>query len=225
MPVLTRPVVCLVTNGAVRGADDASADALVELAVQAARAGVDIVQLREPRLSGTDALGLARRVIAALDGFRTAVLVNDRTDVALASKAGGVHLRADAMPASRVRAIAPREFLIGRSVHSLQEARAAEADGEADYLIFGTVFPTPSKPEGHTIAGVESLRDVCAKARLPVLAIGGLNVGRAADVAAAGAAGIAAVGMFVEAGQQGEPAMSALVSQLRRAFDTPRDVV
>ena len=229
----TRPVICLVTNGATRQAHDAAANTLVELAVRAAEAGVDIVQLRERHLSGADALRLARRVIAALDRFPTAVVVNDRTDVALASGADGVHLRGDAMRASRVRAVAfdsrererslrpGREFLIGRSVHSLREALEADADGGADYLIFGTVFPTASKPEGHTVAGVESLKEVCASVRLPVLAIGGLNVGRLPDVAAAGAAGIAGVGMFVDAYHQDPPAMSALVRQARRAFDTP----
>ena len=107
------------------------------------------------------------------------------------------------MPASRVRATRGIEFLIGRSVHTVTEARHAEEDGGADYLIFGTVFPSAGKPEGHPIAGVEGLAAVCASVRLPVLAIGGVTVARVADVAAAGAAGIAGIGVFAGAGQRG----------------------
>ena len=72
------------------------------------------------------------------------------------------------MPAARVRAIVPAGFVIGRSVHALEEAVAAERDGGLDYLLFGTVFATGSKP-GVEPAGVERLAAVCASASLPVL--------------------------------------------------------
>lgn len=179
-----------------------------------------MVQIRERHLSDADLFTLARRVIAVVDRSRTVVLVNDRTDLAVASGCDGVHLRADATRGSRVRAVAPEGFLIGRSVHSLREAREAEEDGGADYLIFGTVFPSAAKPEGHPIAGLDALTDVCATVRLPVLAIGGVNAARVADVAEAGAAGVAGIGMFVDADRQGAPALSELVRQARRAFDT-----
>jgi thiamine-phosphate pyrophosphorylase len=93
--------------------------------------------------------------------------------------------------------MAPAGFLIGRSVHSLAEADAAVAGGGCDYLLFGTVFPSGGKPEGHPVAGLEALRVVCVRSPLPVIAIGGINEERAAEVRNAGAAGFAAVGMFM----------------------------
>jgi thiamine-phosphate diphosphorylase len=233
---IPRPVLCLVTSGAL-GADDddgnVAAANLVALATRASAAGIDIIQIREPRLPDDALLAVARRIAGAVDRSRTAVLVNDRTDVAMAAAADGVHLRASAMSAARVRALAPGGFLIGRSVHSVEEARAVDAEGAADYLIFGTVFPSASKPAEHQVAGVDALRRVCSVVRLPVLAIGGMTENRAGEVAAAGAAGIAAIGMFAdrrtpqtERRQHQDPrALAALVRRLRRTFDTRQDVV
>lgn len=219
------PAICLVSSGATRERDAAAADVLVELAARASAAGVDAVQIREPHLGDGALVGLARRVASAVDRGRTAVLVNDRTDVAIAAGADGVHLRASAMRASRVRAIVPPHFLIGRSVHSAIEAREAEADGAADFLIFGTVFPSAGKPADHPVAGVAALASVCAAVRLPVLAIGGLRPDRAAEAAAAGAAGVAAIGMFEDAGRQGIEGLRDLVRRVRQAFDSRRPLV
>jgi thiamine-phosphate pyrophosphorylase len=120
------------------------------------------------------------------------------------------------MPASRVRAVVPDGFLVGRSVHSREEAETAEADGGCDYLIFGTVFPSNSKPQGQAAAGVDLLREVCRTVRLPVVAIGGMNEARAAEAARAGARGVAGIEMFAGAD---EGALAAAVAQMRRAFD------
>jgi thiamine-phosphate pyrophosphorylase len=155
---------------------------------------------------------------------RVRILVNRRADVALAAGAAGVHLRGDCVPASRVRAIAPHGFVIGRSVHSRQDARAAEADGGCDYLMFGTVFPSSSKPEGHAAAGVGLLGEVCRAVALPVLAIGGVNEARAAAVAGAGASGVAGIEMFTAADER---ALADALARMRAAFarrgaDAPR---
>jgi thiamine-phosphate diphosphorylase len=123
------------------------------------------------------------------------VLVNDRFDVALAAGAHGVHLRSDSFPASRLRTRAPRGFLIGRSVHSVADAVAAAADDGVDYLIFGTVFASGSKPD-RPAAGLRELAAVAGATRLPVLAIGGVTAGTIADVMRAGAAGVAGISMF-----------------------------
>ena len=87
------------------------------------------------------------------------MLVNDRADVAIAAGADGVHLRADGPPVARVRTLASRDWIVGRSVHSVAEARAASQDG-ADYLLFGTVFPAGSKAGGPEDAGSPALREV-----------------------------------------------------------------
>jgi thiamine-phosphate pyrophosphorylase len=214
---LAVPAVCLVTSGALTAADGDAAEALLSRLQQAAAAGVNMIQLREPRLSDAGLFTLAERAVRGAAGSGAAVVVNGRPDVAIAARAHGVHLRADAMPASRVRAVAPGEFLIGRSVHSTGEAIDAERDGAVDYVIFGTVFASRSKPPGHPVAGVAGLRDVCARVRVPVIAIGGINAERAAGVAAAGASGVAAIDLF--AGESGA-GLDALVQQLREPFDS-----
>ena len=212
-PSLPRPLICLVTAG-VGGA--ASGD-LVSLAAQAAAAGVSLVQIRERQLADAALLSLTRKVVDVVSGVRTAVLVNDRVDVAAAAGAAGVHLRSDSVPARRVRAIAPDGFLIGRSVHSAGEAAAAEAEGGLDYLIFGTVFASASKPPGRMVAGLEELRRTCETVRLPVLAIGGITIARAREAAGAGAAGIAAIGLFRDA-QHAPGGVAAAIEQVKRAF-------
>ena len=209
MTPLRRPIVCIVTSG--RG----EPGPIIDTAAAAARAGADLVQIRERRLDDRALLDLVRLAIQATSGTRTRVLVNDRADVALAGGAAGVHLRESSMAASRVRAVVPDKFLVGRSVHSLSAAREAEADGGCDYLVFGTVFHSPSKPGGHGAAGVDALAEVCRAVRLPVLAIGGITEARVADVARAGAAGIAAIRLFADPAACGNR-----VASVRRLFDT-----
>jgi thiamine-phosphate diphosphorylase len=174
-----------------------SEDDLVVRAAQAVRAGVDVIQVRERDLPDRQLAALVRRIAGVAAGTTTRVMVNDRADVAIAAGAAGVHLRGDSVPASRVRAAAPEGFVIGRSVHSLADVDAAIAGGGCDYLLFGTVFPSAGKPEGHPVAGLAALRAACARSSLPIIAIGGINEGNAARVRAAGAAGFAAVGLFM----------------------------
>jgi thiamine-phosphate pyrophosphorylase len=184
------PVICLITDRS-RGGEDAT----VERVRWAAGAGVHLVQVRERDLDGGPLTALVRRCVDAVRGSRTRVLVNDRVDVALAAGAHGVHLRADSMPAARVRAICPQGFLVGRSVHARDEAMAAAAAGGLDYLLFGTVFATTSKP-GRAPAGLGALAEVAAAVTIPVLAVGGVTPDTVDEVVMAGAAGFAAIGMF-----------------------------
>jgi thiamine-phosphate diphosphorylase len=174
-----------------------SLDELVARAANAVSAGVDVIQVRERDLSDGQLAALVRRIAGLAAGTSTRVIVNDRADVAIAAGAAGVHLRGDSLPASRVRTTVPEGFLIGRSVHSLADVDAAAAGGRCDYLFFGTVFPSAGKPDGHPVAGLDALRAACARSSLPVIAIGGINEENAALVRAAGAAGFAAVGLFM----------------------------
>jgi thiamine-phosphate diphosphorylase len=174
----------------------------------AADLGLDWVQIREPDLPAAELYEVVRRAVAAVRGLETRIIVNERLDVALAAGAHGVHLRGTSFDASRVRqavgtssaagVAAGTEFLVGRSVHSVEEAVAAEGGGGLDYLIFGTIFPTASKPEGHPLAGPEARRAAVAACRVPVLGIGGITLENVDRVAATGAAGIAAVGLFLD---------------------------
>ena len=187
------PVFCLITDR--RRCGPSWETALVERVRAAARAGVHLVQIRERDLDGGPLTRLVSACVEAVHGTRTRVLVNDRLDVALAAGAHGVHLRADSFAASRARACAASPFLIGRSVHSVGEAVEATEHGGLDYLIFGTVFETSSKP-GRRPAGLEALATVSAATCLPVLAIGGITGKRVDEVMRAGAVGVAAIGMF-----------------------------
>jgi thiamine-phosphate pyrophosphorylase len=181
-------MICLVTDRRRR--------APVEQASEAAAAGVDVIQIRERDLEARELSELTVAVVRATRGSPTRVVVNDRLDVALACGADGVHLRGDSMPASLVRAMTPRGFLIGCSVHGVAEAVAAAR--AADYLLAGTVFATTSKPGMTAFLGIDGLAEVARGVSVPVLAIGGVTLARVPDIAAAGAAGVAAIGLFAD---------------------------
>jgi thiamine-phosphate pyrophosphorylase len=161
-------------------------------------AGIDVVQIRERDLEGRELAALVREAVMRTRGTATRIVVNERADVAIACGAAGVHLRSGSMPTAAVRelvrAVGPAGFLIGRSVHDTAEAVAADG---ADYLIAGAIWPTVSKPDDHPLLGLERFAALAAAAAVPVLAIGGVTVDRAAALRQAGAAGIAGIGLFV----------------------------
>jgi thiamine-phosphate pyrophosphorylase len=162
------------------------------------RAGVDIVQVREKDLTSRELLTLVEEALSVtrepgMGGAR--VVVNDRVDVALAGGAHGAHLAAHSMPVQVVRRFVPRPFVIGVSCHSLGEAMAAESGG-ADYLVLGPVFETPSKLGYGPPLGLEKLRNVTSRIRIPVLALGGITVDRIRPCLEAGASGIAGIRIF-----------------------------
>ena len=181
-------MLCLVTDRRLRSP--------VEQASEAADAGIDLIHVRERDLEAAELSALVERVVSATRGSSTRVVVNDRVDVAMACGAAGVHLRGDSIPAARVRAMAAAGFLIGCSVHSLDEALRAGRD--ADYLIAGTVFPTSSKPGLRDFLGLAGLASIARAVSVPVLAIGGMSTARAGEIASAGAAGLAAIGLFAD---------------------------
>lgn len=215
-----RPVVCIVTDRRRLVGEElpfeAQRDALVAMAEAARAAGVSLIQIRERDLEAAQLAALTAAVVGATRGSATRVVVNDRLDVALASGADGVHLRGDSIAAERVRALAPAPFLIGRSVHGTAEARAQA--GLVDYLIAGTVFPTPSKAGAPRLLSPSGLREIADTVDVPVLAIGGVTIDRIPEVAAAGAAGIAAIGLFAS----GPPRISEVMQAVRTRFDTVR---
>lgn len=197
MILLPRPCLCLVTDRR-RAAPDARTDAAALQALhrqldEAMGAGLDLIQIRERDLEAAALRAFVRDVVARAPSA-TRVLVNDRADVALAAGAAGVHVRSDGPAASRVRSIGPAAWFVGRSAHTAEECAAA---GDADYVIFGTVFPSASKPQGSAIAGVAGLHAACAAAAVPVLAIGGVTPAGGPACRDAGAAGLAAIGAFL----------------------------
>ena len=191
------PVVCLITDR--HQLTTPTEEGVIAQVAAAARSGVHLVQIRERDLEGRALLRLVRGCVAAVDGTSTRVLVNDRLDVAIAAGAHGVHLRGDSIPALRARTIAPGPFLIGRSVHDPDEAQRVTEEGGLDYLVFGPVFETSSKP-GRPAVGLEALRSVVSRTTLPVLAVGGVTNERAAMLTGVGAAGFAAISLFAGVG-------------------------
>jgi thiamine-phosphate diphosphorylase len=178
---------------------------------EAIDAEIDLIQLREPDVPSGSLASLARRVAARAAGTRVRLLVNDRADVAAVAGAAGVHLPARGLPASRLRAL-DGDWLIGRSVH----VGEAIDEPDVDYLIFGTVYPSVSK-RGEAGSGLAPLGDVARAARVPVLAIGGITPPRAAACAAAGAAGVAAIGVFLPPGRSPDAMGAAPAARALRA--------
>jgi thiamine-phosphate pyrophosphorylase len=192
---------------------------LLRQAEYAVGARIDCIIVRERDLEARDLAALTRAIVALTRGTRTRVVVSDRVDVALASEADGVHLRGDSIAPELVRRITPRGFVIGRSVHSARETAALDG---VDYLIAGTVWASASKPEGHPILGLEGFSAIVKAARVPVLAIGGVAIDRVRDVASAGGAGIAAIGLFMGFKEYECRAvqLDAIATEARSQFDT-----
>jgi thiamine-phosphate pyrophosphorylase len=195
-----KPIVCYVTDRKTSGSAKPTGSLLGAIRA-AALAGVDWVQIRERGLPARDLLALARA--ARVEKAR--IVVNDRLDVALAAGVAGVHLGGASLPTHDVvrwcrSGNAPADFLIGVSCHSIEDVRNAEEAG-ASYVFFGPIFDTPSKKAFGPPQGVSRLAEVCRAARIPVIAIGGVNAENGLDCLRAGAAGIAAIRMFQESGE------------------------
>ena len=204
---------------------------LLEKIAEATTAGIDYIQLREKDLPTRDLEQLAKQAVEVIAETKklatdhcplaTALLINSRTDVALAVEAAGVHLRAtDIEPAEArqcgasmcgagtpARDLSPRSLTISVSCHSPAEVAQATASG-ADLAIFAPVFEKKDSPNSQP-TGLSQLREAC-RHKIPVLALGGITLENATSCIAAGAAGIAAIRLF----QENE--IATVVSKLRR---------
>lgn len=185
---------------------------LVPLILEAIRAGVGLVQVREKDLATEELVALVRAAVDAARGTASRVVVNDRLDVALALGAAGVHLGTRSLPANVAREQAPEGFLVGVSCHSLEEALAAES-ARADYIVLGPIFETPSKLAFGPPLGLGTLKDVAGRVRIPLLALGGIRVERVKACLEAGATGVAGISVF-----QNCASLESQVQELRAQF-------
>ncbi|HTV01471.1 MAG TPA: thiamine phosphate synthase [Luteitalea sp.] len=198
---------------AATGRDDEAA--LVAYAGALAAAGVDAVQVRERQSDDGDLLRVVRAIVAAAHGTGCRVIVNERAHVAWAAMAHGVHLRGDGMPVRRLRAVTSSPTVIGRSTHG---ADRPEDVADADYAVFGTVYASDSKGAAAPVAGIEALQAFAAACPVPVLAIGGVTLAHVDAVRRAGASGVAAIDVFVQAYAAGGDRLVATVREMHAMF-------
>lgn len=157
---------------------------------RSADANIELVQIREKRLSARYLFELTASAVSAAKGSKTKILVNDRFDIALATGAAGVHLTGSSMSPLIVRSEVPEKFLIGASTHSIAEIIAA-SENSADFVLFGPVFETPGKGEA---VGLELFRGACLSVSpFPVIGVGGIDETNFDSVLKNGAAGFAAI--------------------------------
>jgi thiamine-phosphate pyrophosphorylase len=194
-----KPVSYLISSGQTTPATTSSGkdfQDILKLIDAAVAAKIDLIQVREKHLSTKVLYELVACAADITRSSATKLLVNDRADVAALAGADGVHLITDSLPAAVVRQAFGSDLLIGVSTHSLDQVKAAR-DAQADFVVFGPVFQTPSKEQYGPPVGLAQLKQVCAKLNgFPVLAIGGVSESNFADCLGAGARGVAAIRMF-----------------------------
>jgi thiamine-phosphate pyrophosphorylase len=179
--------------------------------------GARVVQLRAKRATDSKALAWAEAIRELCRAHRALFLLNDRFDLALAAGADGVHLGQDDLPPASVPRDARARLLIGRSTHTLEEARAARAE-PIDYVAFGPVYGTSSKDSPHPARGVAALAAVARLvAPTPLAAIGGIDAARAGEVVRAGAAAVCAISAVAGAAD-----MEGAARELARAIEGAR---
>jgi len=187
---------------------------LADVVARAVRGGVTAVQLREKTIGARRFLAEVVEIKGLLAGTGVPVFVNDRVDVAIAAGADGMHVGQDDLPAADARRLIGPRMLLGVSVATPEEARAALAAG-ADYVSVSPVFLTPTKPDAEHAVGLEGvalIRRVVASS--PLLAIGGIDARNARAVAVAGSDGVAVVSALMTA-----PDPESAAVTLRREVD------
>lgn len=187
------PIIYPITSGK---ATPQTIPEILRLVRAAVTAKIPLFQIREKSLPARVLYELTVRAAEITRGSNTRLLVNDRSDIARAAGADGVHLTTSSLPADVVRNMYGPDFLIGVSTHSRDEVIAAQKAG-SDFVVFGPVFETESKRAFGEPQGLDKLREVMrAAGEFPVLAIGGITLDNVADCYAAGASGFAAIRLF-----------------------------
>ena len=174
-----------------------SVESFLEKVETACRSGVTIVQLREKNLTTNQYYQLAKQVKKITDTYQVPLIIDDRLDVCLAVDAAGLHIGDDELPVSVARQVLGPEKILGVTAKTVKRALEAE-EGGADYLGTGAIFPTTTK-ENAPITLISTLKTICQKVAIPVVAIGGLTSENIDQLAATGIAGVAVVRDLMQA--------------------------
>lgn len=187
---------------------------LLEQIEAALQNGVTLLQLREKQLSDQDFLNEAIQVKALCRSYNVPLIINDNVDVALKSGADGVHVGSEDQPVAEIRRRVGRDFLIGATAKTVEQAKLAEQSG-ADYLGVGAVFPSPTKQNAIRITP-EQLKEICNAVSIPAVAIGGITEDNLPQLAGSGVAGCAVVSAIFGAKNPGAAAarLAKLTEQL-----------
>ena len=178
------------------------------------KAGVRILQIREKTMPDRAFLELLRQARELTWEYGALLIADDRVDAALIAGADGVHLGQDDLPLPDARRIAP-DLLLGVSTHNADEIERAQDEG-CSYLNIGPVYPTKTKQLACTFLGLDTLKSLIPRVRVPFSVMGGIKLGRLAELKAAGACRIAAVTAFTQAEDPGAEA-----AKWRAALQTP----
>lgn len=164
---------------------------LEEQIEEALQGGVTCVQLREKNLDEKSFIKEAIQIKELCHSYGVPLLINDNVEVALRSGADGVHVGIEDQPVTEIRQLAGKDFIIGATAKTIEQARQTEADG-ADYLGVGAVFPSPTKKNAIRIT-TQQLREICSSVTIPAVAIGGISLENVSEIAGGGMSGIAVV--------------------------------
>jgi len=179
--------------------------------------GCRMIQLREKEWPSGRLLPLAERLRDRCRLAGVTFIVNDRVDLALAVGADGVHLGQDDLPGRVARPLLRQGMILGRSTHSVAQARDAQGEG-ADYIAVGSMFPTRTKPD-FELVGPELIRAIRPETRSPLVGIGGVTRENVAEVIRAGADGVAVISAVC-----GAPDPAAATREFLEAIRTARDL-
>ena len=174
-----------------------SLQSFLEKIETACRSGVTIVQLREKNLTTNQYYQLAKEVKEITDAYQVPLIIDDRLDVCLAVDAAGLHIGDDELPVSVARQVLGSDKILGVTAKTVKRALEAEESG-ADYLGTGAIFPTTTK-ENAPITLISTLKIICQRVAIPVVAIGGLTSENIAQLIGTGIAGVAVVRDLMQA--------------------------
>lgn len=198
---------CIITDTAVQ-----KKYSHIEIALMAINGGADVIQFRDKSMPTGELIETAKKIKKICSKAGVLFIVNDRVDAALLADADGVHLGKEDIPLKEARKLLGKNKIIGRTAHTIKEAREAEENG-ADYIGFGHIYLTASKLKLTSPVGTEKLKYAVKTINIPIFAIGGISLSNIEEIIKTGVHGAAVIGSVVKSS---DPAKT--VKELKRYF-------